>query len=199
MSDTFILQTIAGVRLEFEEMPIQTDSPRPLTFSDYEFHIIDQQIMEFLQLGIVEEAAHAQQEFLSNVFSRHKRNGSSRLILNLVHLNKFIQYHHFKMDTIETVMNLMRLNCFMASIDLTNAYFSIPWAEEHRCLLRFVWLDKLYQFTVFPNGLSSAPRIFTKILKPVYAHLRQLGHITCGYINDSFIMGDTYDTSLASI
>ena len=91
MSDTFILQTIAGVRLEFEEMPIQTDSPQPLKFSDYEFHIIDQQIVEFLQLGIVEEAAHAQQEFVSNVFIRHKRTGSSRLILNLVHLNKFIQ------------------------------------------------------------------------------------------------------------
>ena len=67
MSDTFILQTIAGVRLEFEETPSQTDSPRPLQFSDYEFRIIDQQIEEYLQLGIVEEAAHAQQEFLSNV------------------------------------------------------------------------------------------------------------------------------------
>ena len=103
------------------------------------------------------------------------------------------------MDTIEAVMNLMRLNCFMASIDLKNAYFSIPVAEEHRCFLRFVWLDKLYQFTVLPNGLSSAPRTFTKILKPLYAHLRQLGHITCGYIDDSFIMGNTYDTCSASI
>ena len=198
-TDPFILQTITGVKLEFEETPRQTDSPRPITFSDYEFDIIDQQIKEFLQLGIVEEAVHAQEEFVSNVFSRHKRNGSSRLILNLIHLNKCIQYHHFKMDTIEAVMKLMRLNCFMASIDLTNAYFSIPVAEEHRCFLRFVWLDKLYQFTVLPNGLSSAPRIFTKILKPLFAHLRQLGHITCGYIDDSFIMGDSYDTCLASI
>ena len=81
-SDKFILQTIAGVRLEFKETPRQTDRPRPLNFSDYEFDIIDQQIKEFLQLGIVEEATHAQQEFISNVFSRHTRNGASRLILN---------------------------------------------------------------------------------------------------------------------
>ena len=131
-SDKFILQTITGARLEFEEPPNQTYSPQPLKFSDQEF-------------------------------------------------------------------NLMRLDCFMASIHLTNAYFSIPIAEEHRCFLRFVWMDELYQFTVLPNGLSSAPRIFTKVLKPVYAHLRQLGHITCGYIDDSFIMGDTYDTCLTSI
>ena len=198
-SDKFILETITGARLEFEEPPNQICSPRSLKFSDQEFDIIDSQIKEFLQLGIVEKAIHVEQEFLSNVFSRHKRNGSSRLILNLVKLNPFIQYHHFKMDTIEAVINLMRLDCFRASIDLTNAYFSIPIAEEHRCFLRFVWMDELYQFTALPNGLSSGPRIFTKVLKPVYAHLRQLGPITCGYIDDSYIMGDTYDTCLTSI
>ena len=136
---------------------------------------------------------------MSNVFSRHKKNGSSRLILNLVKLNPFIQYHHFKMDTINTVINLMRRGCFMASIDLSNAYYSVPIAEEYRCFLRFVWQDELFQFKVLPNGLSSAPRIFTKILKPVYAHLKQLGHIACGYIDDSFIMSDTYINCLNSI
>ena len=65
--------------------------------------------------------------------------------------------------------------------------------------LRFVWQDELFQFKVLPNGLSSAPRIFKKILKPVYAHLRQLGHIACGYIDDSFIMSDTYINCLNSI
>ena len=30
------------------------------------------------------------------------------------------------MDTIDAVINIMRLNCFMGSIDLANAYFSVP-------------------------------------------------------------------------
>ena len=38
------------------------------------------------------------------------------------------------------------------------------------------------------------PRIFTKVLKPVYAHLRQLGFIASGYIDDSSLMADSYDT-----
>jgi len=42
---------------------------------------------------------------------------------------------------------------------------------------------------VLPNGLSSAPRIFTKLLKPVFAYLRTLGYISSGYIDDSFLMG----------
>ena len=41
--------------------------------------------------------------------------------------------------------------------------------------------------------------MFTKVLKPVYAHLRQLGHITAGYIDDSFIMASSYDECVNSV
>ena len=136
----------------------------------------------------METAVHTEPEFISNIFIRPKKNGSHRLILNLRDLNDFIEYHHFKMDTIETVIGLMRPNCFMASLDLSNAYFSVPIAEANRCFLKFPWKDELYQFTVMPNGLTSAPRIFTKIFKPVYASLRKLGFIASGYIDDSFLM-----------
>ena len=43
-----------------------------------------------------------------------------------------------------------------------------------------------------PNGLASAPRNFTKILKPVFARLREYGHISCGYLDDIFLVGKDY-------
>ena len=44
-------------------------------------------------------------------------------------------------------------------------------------------------------GLSSSPRIFTKVLKPVFAALRsQYGHNCSGYIDDSFYTKDTNET-----
>ena len=67
----------------------------------------------------------------------------------------------------------MRENCFMGSVDLAHAYFSIPVALADRRFMKFEWNDKMYQFAILPNGLSSAPCIFTKILKPIYAQLRQ--------------------------
>ena len=87
----------------------------------------------------------------------------------------------------------------MASIDLSNAYFSIPVLHAHRRFLTFKWRDSLFQFAVLPNGLSCAPRVFTKVLKPVYAHLRQRGHITAGYIDDPFIMASSYDECVNSV
>ena len=38
---------------------------------------------------------------------------------------------------------------------------------------------------------SSAPRLFTKLLKPVYAALRSMGHLNSGYIDDSYLQGDS--------
>ena len=48
----------------------------------------------------------------------------------------------------------------------------------------------LYQYTCLPNGFSSALRVFTKLLKPVYASLHTLGHLSLGYIDDSYLQGD---------
>ena len=76
----------------------------------------------------------------------------------------------------------------MASVDLTYAYYSIPINEDHKKYLRFVWRNKLFEYQALPNGLSPGPRLFTKLLKPVYALMGELGHICFPYIDDSFVM-----------
>ena len=81
----------------------------------------------------------------------------------------------------------MRPGCYVTAIDLKDAYYSIPIAPEHQTYLKFIWKDQLYAFNSLPMGLSSSPRIFTKILKPFFSALRsQFGHTCFGYIDDSF-------------
>jgi hypothetical protein len=112
---------------------------------------------------------------VSNIFLRKKKDGTYRMILNLKEYNKSIEKHHFKMDTLLSAINLVRQNCYMASVDLRDAYYTIPISKDYQQYLRFLWEGKLYQYTCLPNGLSSAPRYFTKILKPVYSNLRTQG------------------------
>ena len=100
------------------------------------------------------------------MFVRPKKDNTHRMTLNLKSLNKFVAYHHFKMDTFQTAVKLIRPGCFMASVDLRDAYYSIPIASEDSKIFMFKWQGSYF----LPNGLSCAPRIFTKILKPVYAH-----------------------------
>ena len=96
-------------------------------------------------------------------------------------------------------VRLMTPNCFMASIDLKDAYYVVPIADERRKYLRFCWQGSLYQYTCMPNGLSSAPRCFTKLLKPVYSTLRQYGHLNVGYIDDSCLQGSDTQECLLNI
>ena len=76
-------------------------------------------------------------EFISNIFIWPKSNGKYRLILNLAKLNENINYRNFKMQPLNTAMHLISKNCYFASVDMCDAYYSIPIASELRKYLRF--------------------------------------------------------------
>ena len=124
-------------------------------------------------------------------FLERKKGNKHHLILNLKEFNKNVIYGHFKMDNLKAALNMMRQNCFMASIDLSDAYYSVPVTLTDQKYLLFTFEGQLYKFVCLPNGLSSAPRIFTKLLKPVFSALHKQGHEIMGYLDDSFLMGDT--------
>ena len=46
-----------------------------------------------------------------------------------------------------------------------------------------------------PNGYSDAMRIYTKILKPVFGHLGNQGHISVIFVDNSYLQGDTKHTN----
>lgn len=48
-------------------------------------------------------------------------------------------------------------------------------------------------------GLTASPRVFTKILKPVYATLRAKGHVSTAYIDDSCLQALSYKSCLENI
>ena len=114
---------------------------------------------------------------MSTIFLRPKNDGSFRMILNLKQFNESVEYHHFKMDTLETVTRMMKPGCFMASVDLKDAYYTVPMHSNHQKYLKFTFDGTLYQYTCLPSGLSSAPNI-----KPVYSTLYNKGHLSSGYM-----------------
>jgi hypothetical protein len=49
-----------------------------------------------------------------------------RPIINLKKLNEFIPHHHFKMEGIHMLQDLLKQGDFMAKIHLKDAYFAVP-------------------------------------------------------------------------
>ena len=116
-------------------------------------------------------------EFISSIFIRAKKDGSYRMILNLKDLNTNVEYHHFGMGTLQSAVARMRPGFYMPSIDLRDAYYSIPIEIHYKKYLKFYWKEVLYQFIFLPNGLATGPHVFTKIVKPIYSNLRQLASL----------------------
>lgn len=95
------------------------------------------------------------------------------------------------METLQSAISMMTKGCYMACIDLKDAYYSVPIHEDFKKYLKFSWENNLYEFTCLPNGLACAPRLFTKLLKPVLSTLRLSGFLSVAYIDDIYLQGDT--------
>ena len=121
---------------------------------------------------------------------KEKERWENNDIVNLKCLNNFIKYDHFKMDSIHTCIALMKHNCFMASLDLQDSFYSIPIDCKAKKFFKFEFSDKLCRFTM---GYARSPLIFTKLMKSVCSQLRKQGHVSSSFLDNSFLEGDTYD------
>lgn len=63
----------------------------------------------------------------------------------------------------------------MASVDFKEAYLHIPILPLHCCFLCFCVGYRHFQFWALPFGLSMAPKVFTKVLVNLVAHLQTRG------------------------
>ena len=102
-------------------------------------------------------------QFVSRIFIVKKANGGNRLIIDLSYLNSFISKVHFRMEGVRDLKAMLQTNDFMASIDLADAFYSIPLHPISRNYVTFELNNQRYAFNVLSFGLSSSPRIFRKI------------------------------------
>ena len=136
--DPEVLDWVELCHLEFiyGVPPVQETDYKVIQFNDAEAAIIESEIVQLLNKRVIVESPHSQGEFASSIFLRLKKNGVDySMILNLKELNKFIVYRHFTMDSLKTVTDLMTQGCYMASVDIKDAYYTVSIATEHQKIL----------------------------------------------------------------
>ena len=197
-SDPIILQNVQGIRIQFDEKPHQAFLPRQYRFNDAHADVIVSEIEELLAKKVIVRIFDIRDCFISNIFLRPKPNGKFRMIVDLSLLNESVSKNHFKMDHLDVATDLMFPNAWFTSIDLTEAYYSLPIHEDDQKYLVFQWDSKFYKFTCLPFGLCSAPWVFSKTLKPIFSKFHEQGFSGFGYIDDSFIIADSYEEAIKS-
>ena len=184
-----VINAVTGYKWEFDSKPIQRNKPCEAIFGKQEHNAIKLEIQKLLDTGVVVPSRNEENQFVSRIFTRPKKDGSVRMILNLKNFNKHIIYKHFKMETFKSALPLIEKDSYMASVDLKSAYYTVPIHAEFQKYLKFEFEGQLYTMTALPNGLGPAPRIFTKICKPVFAKLRRSGHKSVSFIDDILCIG----------
>ncbi|XP_041425389.1 uncharacterized protein LOC121395599 [Xenopus laevis] len=133
--------------------------------------------------------------FYSNLFLVPKKDGSFRPVLDLKFLNKYIRSVRFKMETLRSVIRGMESREFLMSLDIKDAYLHVPiWPPHHR-FLRFAFKNRHFQFVALPFGLTSAPRVFTKLMAVTAAALRLQGISVTPYLDDLLLKASTAERS----
>ena len=118
--------------------------------------------------------------------------GQFRPIIDLRFVNKFIVKKKFKMTKYSDVAGHLTSRCFMVTVDLTKAYFAVPIRSKLWRFLRICWRSIYYEFKTLCFGLTSAPRIFTKITRGALFFMRSVWQISIlAYIDDFIIFGAT--------
>ena len=198
-NDPWVLETVVGYKIEFLESPHQTYIPS-MHASEEERDFIDQEVLS-LHLKhaihkVLKPNGHDPSQFISPSFTVPKKRGWHRPVINLKDLNQFAEYQHFKMEGVPMLKDLLRPKDFLTKIDLKDAYLTVPIWIHHQKFLRFIWRDTLWEFACLPFGLASAPRTFSKLLKPVVAQLRKMGIRLIIYLDDMLIMAESRDLAI---
>ena len=149
--------------------------------------------------GAVELASLPSPGFYSRLFVVWKTSGSWRPVIDLSHLNRFVDVSPFQMETIQSVLLLVRQGDWMASIDLKEAYLQVSVHPASRHFLRFMFRDTVYQFKALCFGLSTAPQVFTRVMAPVSAILHSMGIRMRRYLDDWLVQSASRESLLRDL
>ena len=100
-----------------------------------------------------------------------KKNGKWRWVVDFRMPNSVTRKDSFPIPNIVELLSYLRNSKHSTSLDLAQAFHSIPVREVDREKLAFCALHKFYQFCQMPFGLTSAPntwaRLVTRVLQDI--------------------------------
>ena len=126
-----------------------------------ETEISTEEVKKLLSKETILECFKEAGDFVSTVFTREKKDVTFRAILNLKYLNDFVQYQHFKMESLLDVFRIIKPNAWMANVDIKDGFFTVPIHESYQKYFNFEWKDKVYKSVEMQNGYSDAKMTIT--------------------------------------
>lgn len=96
----------------------------------------------------------------------------------------YVHPQKFRMETLHQIVPTLSIGSWEVTIDLKDTYLHIPMHPSSQKFLSFQYKGVDYIFKSLPLGLSTLPRVFTRVTRVVLAHLIWRGISVFTYIDD---------------
>ena len=116
---------------------------------------------------------------------KHPTSGKLRMFQDLRWINGHLPNVEFRMESLHVELgDVVQPGDKLFTTDIEKAYYCLPLHPDARPYLGWQWRGRYFMPTCLVFGLSTAPRIFTKIMRPMMAFMRSLGVRVLGMIDD---------------
>ncbi len=169
--------------------------------------ILEQQIMEYLQLGVLKEVEHQiqpqehrrkiteQTKLFIPYFNMPKKDGRTRLTTDWRSPNELLpEPQHFHLiNTQKLPRSIPEEHGWVGAVDLTDAYNLIRIHPALKNISGIVHKGRKLQWQSMGFGMSHAPQKFVELLRILLKPFRQANHHLCiqDYIDDIWVSGKT--------
>lgn len=150
---------------------------------------LNEKIDDMLKNGIIEESNSS---WSSPVVLIRKPNGKSRLCLDSRKVNQVTKKDAYPLPHIDGLLGRLKNTKYITSLDLKDAFWQIPLAEQSRDKTAFTVPGRpLYQFRVMPFGLCNAPQTMCRLMHRVIPN--QYHDRIFVYLDDLLIVSETFE------
>lgn len=127
-----------------------------------------------------------------------KKDGNYRFCVDFRRFNATSDKDAYPLPHIATTLDKLQGVKFLSTLDLKSRYWQVPLTTDSRPATAFIVPGKgLYQFTVMPFGLYSAPATFQRLLVSVLGP--ELEPNILVYLDDIVVASRTFDEHLVEV
>lgn len=175
-----------GVKIEWTSPPTPFFSPEyPLSVEYKDF--LEGEIKRGLNLGYIMELTNQADiddlVCISSAFVAHTAQ-KPRAVYDYKHVNSFTETASCKYETLPELAQSLRPHDALLTWDVKDAYHHLLLRKEDRKYLAFRCLGRYFVPITMPFGLAPAPMTWTKVMRPVVQHLREMGFRIIPYVDD---------------
>ena len=126
-----------------------------------------------------------------------KKGGGIRFAVDYRALNEKIAADSYTLPRVDEALASLNGNSHFTSLDMKDAFWSVPLDEKSREYTAFQTPDGLFQYRRMPMGLKTASAVFCRYVDKMLGHMKWTQ--VMAYVDDLLIFGKTLEEHLDSL